>query len=247
VRRKGWGRRWRRPGDEEAAGGESASVFVSYSRVDQKAALPVIRALEQAGYSVWWDGKLEGGERYLKTTEAALEGARVVVVLWSRNSTGSHWVHDEAMRGRDRSCLVPLSIDGAEPPLGFRQFQTIDLSRPGRKNREAGLDAILRAVAALHVNRCRCRRSLLGVRSSQAVSRRWVVGGRSIAAAAGGAAGGPVFGAGDGECARRRRPAFQSSPAREYFSDGLAAGFAPNSPATRCFMSPHRRRQPVSQ
>jgi TolB-like protein/Tfp pilus assembly protein PilF len=52
-----------------------------------------------------------------------------VVVLWSRTSVDSHWVRDEATRGRDRSCLVPLTIDGTQPPLGFRQFQVIDFAK----------------------------------------------------------------------------------------------------------------------
>jgi tetratricopeptide (TPR) repeat protein len=134
---------------EGVTDGPGASVFVSYSRTDQKAALPVVHALEEAGHSVWWDGMIEGGERYLKATEAALEGASAVVVLWSTDSVASHWVQDEAMRGRDRGCLVPLTIDGTQPPLGFRQFQTIDFSRRGRKARGEALGAMLHAVAAL--------------------------------------------------------------------------------------------------
>lgn len=126
-----------------------ASVFVSYSRTDQKRALPVIKALEEAGCTVWWDGLLEGGETYLKTTEAALEGADAVVVLWSRTSVDSHWVRDEATRGRDRRRLVPLSIDGSEPPLGFRQFQVIDVSRWKGKAAAPEFAAVLRAVRAM--------------------------------------------------------------------------------------------------
>jgi len=120
------------PGLEKAT-----TVFLSYARADQKRVLPLIDALEQAGIEVWWDGLLEGGESFLPTTEAALESADAVVVLWSRTSVDSHWVRDEATRGRDRGCLVPLTIDGTEPPLGFRQIQCIDISK-GRGRRGSG-------------------------------------------------------------------------------------------------------------
>lgn len=118
---------------KQAAGGVAERgairLFISYSRADQKKAQPVITLLEQAGFQVWWDGLLEGGVNYLPETEAALESAHAIVVLWSKTSVASHWVRDEAARARDRRCLVPLSIDGSEPPLGFRQFQVIDFSK----------------------------------------------------------------------------------------------------------------------
>lgn len=126
------------------------TVFLSYSHADRKAAMAVVRVLEAAGYRVWWDGLLEGGERYSKTTEAALEGARAVVVLWSKTSASSHWVHDEATRGRESGRLVPISIDGSLPPLGFGQFQSIDVSRALRKPASEPMRKLLRAVAALH-------------------------------------------------------------------------------------------------
>ncbi len=103
-------------------------LFISYSRSDLARARAVIELLESAGFEVWWDGRLEGGENYLQTTEAALESADCVVVLWSATSVASHWVRDEAQRGRERGCLVPLTIDGTMAPLGFRQFQLIDVS-----------------------------------------------------------------------------------------------------------------------
>lgn len=115
-------------GDEEEPAGARPLLFVSYSRADLARARPVIDLLEAAGFDAWWDGRLEGGENYLKTTETALETAACVVVLWSATSTQSHWVRDEAQRGRERGCLVPLSIDGTMAPLGFRQFQILDIS-----------------------------------------------------------------------------------------------------------------------
>ncbi len=128
----------------------TTTVFFSYSREDQKQARPIINVLQQAGYGVWWDGLLAGGERFSETTAAALASARAIIVLWSQSSIQSHWVHDEATEGRDRHCLVPLSLDGTTPPLGFRQFQTIDLSRAGRHAGSYEMRQLIEAVAALH-------------------------------------------------------------------------------------------------
>ena len=121
-------------------------MFFSYSRGDRKAALGIIHALEQAGHSVWWDGLLEGGSRFHNATETALDHARAVVVLWSKTSVASHWVHDEATRGRDSGRLVPLSLDGTAPPLGFGQFQCIDLAH-GKRGEPTAM--MLAAVSAL--------------------------------------------------------------------------------------------------
>jgi len=106
-----------------------ASVFLSYSRSDEAKARKLVAALEASGHAVWWDGMLEGGERFADRIATALNSAEAVVVLWSASSIGSHWVQDEAAHGRDRGILVPVTIDGSEPPLGFRQFQAIALTR----------------------------------------------------------------------------------------------------------------------
>ena len=60
---------------------------------------------------------------------------------------------DEAAAGRDTGRLVPVTLDGTAAPLGFRQFQTIDLSHwKGRSNapelsentkRQAGGDPVI--------------------------------------------------------------------------------------------------------
>jgi TolB-like protein len=104
-----------------------AKLFVSYARDDEAAATKLVEALKRAGHEVWWDALVEGGIRYANSIGAALEAADVVVVLWSHRSVESDWVRDEAAQGRDRHRLVPLSLDGAAPPLGFRQIQTIEI------------------------------------------------------------------------------------------------------------------------
>lgn len=111
-----------------------ARVFLSYDRDDVDRARLVASVLGKSGHHVWWDQHIRAGTQYSKEIEEALEQADAVVVLWSRNSIDSAWVRDEAAAGRDSGRLVPVTIDGAQPPLGFRQFQTIELARwKGRK------------------------------------------------------------------------------------------------------------------
>jgi len=104
-----------------------ASLFLSYARDDADTARAIAAALEKAGHSVWWDKHIGGGAQFAKEIEQALDKADVVLVLWTTHSIESPWVRDEAGAGRDRGRLVPLSLGGTLPPLGFRQFHSIDL------------------------------------------------------------------------------------------------------------------------
>jgi tetratricopeptide (TPR) repeat protein len=106
-----------------------ADIFLSYSREDRAAIEPLAEQIIAAGYSLWWDRQLTGGKRYLEETEAELNAAKVVLVVWSKTSIASHWVADEAGAGRDTGRLLPISLDGSMPPLGFRQFQVIDFAK----------------------------------------------------------------------------------------------------------------------
>jgi formylglycine-generating enzyme required for sulfatase activity len=105
-----------------------ADVFFSYKREDRAAVARLVRLLEAEGIAVWWDPSIVPGERYAEVIHRALDEASCVVVGWSHHSVGSIWVQDEAGVGRDRGVLVPVSLDGVDPPLGFRQLQTVSLA-----------------------------------------------------------------------------------------------------------------------
>ena len=105
------------------------TVFLSYSRSDRAVAERLAGALGKAGCEVWWDALIEGGAVFTKSIETALDAADAVVVLWSKSAIQSDWVRDEAARGRDRKRLVPITIDGSEPPLGFRQYHATDMTK----------------------------------------------------------------------------------------------------------------------
>jgi len=123
-------------------------VFISYARPDRARIDRLTRALSAAGHQVWWDALIEGGEAFAKTIETALDLADAVVVAWSAHSVSSDWVRDEAAHGRDRGRLVPISLDGTAPPLGFRQYHFIDFSRWSGSAESAEVAALCSAIAA---------------------------------------------------------------------------------------------------
>ena len=105
-------------------------VFISYKREDEVHAGRLAKALEKAGFSVWWDRGLPGGESWRTNITSALAEARCVVVVWSHGSVGVEgaFVRDEAGRAMERGILVPVIIDAVPPPLGFGELQAIDLT-----------------------------------------------------------------------------------------------------------------------
>ena len=221
----------------EDSDGERAAqnrrLFLSYTRADIARARPIIARLEQAGFDVWWDGLIEGGDHYLPTTEAALEGADCVVVLWSNISVDSTWVRDEAQRGRERGRLVPVSLDGTMSPLGFRQLQLIDISS---WNGKADAEELSRIVTAIHrlidPDRAGAARALPAapvVPPAKGVSRRTLMfAGTGLAIVAGGLGvwQSGVFGGGDSDgvmsLAVLRFVNLTGDEEKGWFSDGLS-------------------------
>ena len=114
-------------GPGAGSAGRAPIVFLSYSRADKAQAVRLAKALQGAGLDVWWDTLIEGGAEFAKTIEAAINTCDAVVVAWSQASVSSDWVLDEAARGRELHKLVPVSLDGTEPPMGFRRYHSIDL------------------------------------------------------------------------------------------------------------------------
>ena len=105
-----------------------ADIFISYARGDRERIAALSAALEQFGWSVWWDRHIDGGSAFAQAIEAELQASRAVVVAWSKAALQSDWVKDEAAAARDQGKLVPVTLDGSVPPLGFRQYHVIDLS-----------------------------------------------------------------------------------------------------------------------
>src|SRR5215471_3730957 len=104
-----------------------ADLFISYSRKDLSRVRVLADALSTQGWSVWWDRQIPAGRTFDEVIAEALDGARCVVVVWSKESIDSSWVREEAEEGRRRKILIPVLIDDQHPPLGFGRIQAVEL------------------------------------------------------------------------------------------------------------------------
>jgi adenylate cyclase len=133
---------------KSSSGGDGlAKVFLSYSREDAPAAKQLAECIGRAGHQVWWDRQIEGGSRFTAEIDRELKAADAVVVIWTKSSIESPWVQDEAAEGRDSGRLVPVLVGADKPPLGFRQFQSIDFGSWDGECEPPALEALVRALA----------------------------------------------------------------------------------------------------
>src|SRR4029453_1549804 len=124
-----------------------ARVFLSYAHDDAGVAQKLASALGESGHKVWWDFHVHGGSRFSNEIDRALKNAQVVVVIWTAASVTSAWVQDEAAEGRNSGRLLPVVLDDTKPPLGFRQFQCVDLIEWNAEGRTASLQNLISAIA----------------------------------------------------------------------------------------------------
>ena len=123
-----------------------ARVFLSYARDDAEVAKQLAGLIARAGHQVWWDRDIQGGSHFSSEIDKALQDADAVLVLWTEASIKSAWVQDEAAEGRDSGRLVPAVLNGVRPPLGFRQYQSIELGQWSDDGEPQQLDSLLKAI-----------------------------------------------------------------------------------------------------
>ena len=121
-----------------------SDIFISYARKDRPRVERLAKALEDQGWSVWWDPRIRGGQHFDRVIEEALSKARCVVVVWSNKSVDSNWVRAEAAEGLDREILIPVIIEqDVKLPIQFRYIHTDELINWDRKKPSADFTKLL--------------------------------------------------------------------------------------------------------
>jgi hypothetical protein len=126
-----------------------ADIFVSYAREDRSRVRELAECLQQNGWTVWWDKQIRAGEEFDEVIQREIRIARCVIVAWSQHSVRSRWVKNEADEALRRQVLVPIQLDDAEVPLGFRNIQTVAFGGLALAPPSPAFDDLLAALTSL--------------------------------------------------------------------------------------------------
>jgi len=104
-------------------------VFISYSRKDLAFVEHLAEDLQAAGLEVWYDlSGLEGGTRWGKEIQSAIQNSQIFVVVLSPNSIDSEWVEKEFMYANSlKRKIIPLLYKPCETPMWFINLHFIDV------------------------------------------------------------------------------------------------------------------------
>ncbi len=102
-------------------------IFISYTEQDRERVRPLVRALEAAGYSVFWDLEIPVGREWAEFVEEQISHAKDVIVVWSEKSVQSRWVKLEANDAWEQDKYIGVVIDEVNLSLQYRANQTARL------------------------------------------------------------------------------------------------------------------------
>lgn len=103
-------------------------LFISYSRKDQEKADALTNLLIKEGWEVWKDNRLVAGEEYETRIIEALNHAKAVIVLWTKNAMQSQWVMREAEIAAEQHKLKPVLLEPCTVPDNFQKYEMALLS-----------------------------------------------------------------------------------------------------------------------
>ncbi len=100
-------------------------IFVSYSGQDRERIMPLVRALQETGWSVFWNGTIRDLDTSDRSIQSEIDDCRCMVVVWSKDSIRSSQVISQAYQGFLRHRLVAVAVDDVSPPYAFDSIEVV--------------------------------------------------------------------------------------------------------------------------
>src|SRR5688572_12789934 len=123
-------------------------IFISYSHRDTKYAHALAAHLQNKGFEVWIDERLDYGSQWPHELQKQLDTCSAFVLIMSPRSYASEWVQSELQRARRKlKPVFPLLLEGDEPWLSVESTQYYDV-RGGNFPDEKFYSALERALSA---------------------------------------------------------------------------------------------------
>jgi hypothetical protein len=142
-------------------------IFISFKTEERASAAAIKAALEQGGFSVWWQENIQCGREWHGDIDTALLSAGCVVVLWSPASIASPWVRHEASQAVARGVYTPVRLVPMEIGSPFDRIQATDIFGWNGEPRHPGLLRLLhRADELIPRPLSRIQRSIRFVRTN---------------------------------------------------------------------------------
>jgi WD40 repeat protein len=103
-------------------------IFISYSKKDSDFALKLAEDLQEAGFKIWIDRTIGGGDKWRETIEKNLKAAEEVIIVVSPNSMASEWVkHEGSLAYGWGKKLLPILIEPVDSlPPWLEDYQWVD-------------------------------------------------------------------------------------------------------------------------
>jgi formylglycine-generating enzyme required for sulfatase activity len=105
-----------------------AHIFISYSHKDSEYAHRLATVLQEQGFNVWIDARLDYGSHWPVELQKQLDSCDAFILIMSPHAYASEWVQSELQRAKRKlKPIFPLLLEGDETWLSVESTQYYDV------------------------------------------------------------------------------------------------------------------------
>jgi hypothetical protein len=113
---------------KERKGKFMGHIFISYNHKDKEYAHKLTDDLQQRGFTVWIDARLDYGSQWPHEIQKHLDTCDAFILIMTPRSFASEWVQSELQRAKRKlKPIFPLLLEGEEPWLSTESTQYYDV------------------------------------------------------------------------------------------------------------------------